>query len=69
MRMNKNIRIRGRLSIRKEIVMSLEGLLQGEIEACITPQILHEFFAVVTNQKKVEYPLSCDEAFDICLDL
>jgi len=43
--------------------------IRGEIEAYIAPQILYEFFAVVTNPKKVEYPLSCDEAVDICLDL
>jgi predicted nucleic acid-binding protein len=43
--------------------------LRGEIEACITPQILYEFFAVVTNPRRVEHPLSADEAADICLDL
>lgn len=42
--------------------------MHGEIEAYIAPQILYEFFAVVTNPKKVEYPLSSDEALDICLD-
>jgi len=43
--------------------------LRREIKACITPQILYEFFAVVTNPKRVEYPLPVNEAADICLDL
>jgi predicted nucleic acid-binding protein len=43
--------------------------LRREIEVCIAPQILYEFFAVVTNPKRVEYPLSANEAADICLDL
>ncbi|MEA2090696.1 MAG: PIN domain-containing protein [Thermoproteota archaeon] len=43
--------------------------VRGEIEACIAPQILYEFFAVVTDRKRVEHPLSVDEAVDICLDL
>jgi len=43
--------------------------LRGEIEAYISPQILFEFFAVVTNPKRVEYPISPDEAVDICVDL
>lgn len=30
--------------------------VRGEIEACIAPQILYEFFAVVTDRKRVEYP-------------
>ena len=40
----------------------------GEIEAYVAPQMLYEFFAVVTNPKRVEHPLSSDEALDICLD-
>lgn len=43
--------------------------MQGEIDACIAPQILYEFFAVVTNRKRVEHPMSVNEAADICLDL
>ena len=43
--------------------------VQGEIESYIAPQILYEFFAVVTNPKRVERPLPSDEAVDICLDL
>lgn len=43
--------------------------MRGEIEACLTPQILYEFFEVVTNPRRLEYPLSADEAVNICLDL
>ncbi len=28
--------------------------MQGEIEACLTPQVLYELFAVVTDPKRVE---------------
>ncbi|MGB9694167.1 MAG: type II toxin-antitoxin system VapC family toxin [Fervidobacterium sp.] len=42
--------------------------LKGEFEGFIAPQILYEFFAVVTNPKRVEHPLSVDEAANICLD-
>jgi len=40
-----------------------------EIEAYITPQILYEFFAVVTNPRRVEHPLPPGEAAEMCLDL
>lgn len=43
--------------------------VRGEFEAFISPQILYEFFAVVTNPRRVEYPLSGVEATNICLDL
>jgi len=43
--------------------------MRKEIEAYIAPQILYEFFAVVTNPKRIEHPLLLDEALDICLDL
>jgi len=42
--------------------------MRGEIEAYVAPQILYEFFAVVTNPKRVEHPLPSDEALEICLD-
>jgi predicted nucleic acid-binding protein len=47
----------------------IKKAMQGEIDAYITPQILYEFFAVITNPKRVEHPLSSNEASDICLDL
>jgi Predicted nucleic acid-binding protein, contains PIN domain len=43
--------------------------MQGEIEACLTPQVLYELFAVVTDPKRVEKPLSSKEAADLCIDL
>jgi Predicted nucleic acid-binding protein, contains PIN domain len=43
--------------------------LQGEIEACLTPQVLYELFAAVTNPKRVEKPLPSKEAADLCTDL
>jgi len=47
----------------------LKKAMQGEVEAYLAPQILYEFFSVVTNPKMVEHPLSSSEAADICLDL
>jgi len=47
----------------------IKKAMQGEIEAYIAPQTLYEFFAVVTNPKRVERPLSSNEAASICLDL
>jgi predicted nucleic acid-binding protein len=42
--------------------------MRGEIEACLTAQVLFEFFAVVTNAKRVQYPMLPNEAADICID-
>ena len=36
--------------------------LKGEIPLCVCPQVLHEFFAVVTNPRKVTYPISPQDA-------
>lgn len=36
--------------------------LKGELSLCITPQILNEFYANVTNPKQVDIPLSQEEA-------
>jgi predicted nucleic acid-binding protein len=43
--------------------------LQGEIDAYVSSQVLYEFFAIVTNPKRVEYPMSSDEAADLCTEL
>ena len=42
--------------------------MRSEIEACVTAQVLYEFFAVVTNAKRVQHPMPPDEATDICTD-
>jgi len=43
--------------------------MQGETEACLSPQVLYEFFAVVTSAKRVEHPMLPREAADLCIDL
>jgi len=43
--------------------------LRGEIDAILAPQILYEFYATVTNPRRVEHPIPPDEAADLCLDL
>jgi len=43
--------------------------MQGETEACLSPQVLYEFFAVVTSAKRVERPISPGEAANLCIDL
>jgi predicted nucleic acid-binding protein len=47
----------------------LNKATQGAIEACLSPQVLYEFFAVVTSAKRVEHPISPREAADLCIDL
>jgi len=47
----------------------LRKILKKELEAVITPQILYEFYSVITNSKQVEHPLPPREAIDICIDL
>lgn len=53
----------------KEAADIVRKAMQGELEACLTPQVLYELFAVVTNLKRVENPLSSGEAVDLCVDL
>ena len=38
--------------------------LTGAIAACVSPQVLNEFYAVVTNPRRVDDPLSAREAVD-----
>jgi len=53
----------------QEAANILKKALKGETNACLTPQILYELFAVVTNPKRVEKPLPIAEAADLCIDL
>ncbi len=47
----------------------LHDALESRIDAYVTPQILYEFFAVVTDSRRVECPLSTEDATKICTDL
>lgn len=47
----------------------IKKAMQGETETCLSPQVLYEFFAVVTSAKRVEHPISPREAADLCIDL
>jgi predicted nucleic acid-binding protein len=47
----------------------IKQAMKGEIEAYLTAQVIYEFFAVVTNPKRVECPMKLEEAADLCLDL
>jgi predicted nucleic acid-binding protein len=53
----------------KEAAIIIKRAIQNKIEAFLTPQVLYEFFAVVTNPKRVEKPLAIKEAADLCIDL
>lgn len=46
----------------KQAVALREDVLTGNINAYITPQILYEFYAVITNPKRVSNPLSINLA-------
>lgn len=47
----------------------IKAAMRGEIEAYLSPQVLYEFFAVVTSSKRVENPMPPREAADLCIDL
>jgi predicted nucleic acid-binding protein len=47
----------------------IKKALRGEIKACLASQVVYEFFAVVTNPKRVEHPMPPDEAAELCMDL
>ncbi|MHA1495676.1 MAG: type II toxin-antitoxin system VapC family toxin [Candidatus Thorarchaeota archaeon] len=47
----------------------LRDAIHSRLDAYIIPQILYEFFSVVTNSRRVDKPLATNEAFDICKDL
>jgi len=53
----------------KEAYTIVKKAMQGEIDACLTAQVLYELFAVVTNPKRVEKTLSIKDAADLCTDL
>jgi predicted nucleic acid-binding protein len=53
----------------QEAAKILKGALKGEIGACLMPQVLYEFFAVVTNPKRVEKPMQTRQAAELCIDL
>jgi toxin-antitoxin system PIN domain toxin len=42
----------------------LDRVQAGQIAVCIVPQVLTEFYAVVTNPKRVTAPRQVDEAID-----
>jgi predicted nucleic acid-binding protein len=47
----------------------IKKAVQGEIEAYLAPQVLYEFFAILTSPRRVEHPMPVDEAADLCIDL
>jgi predicted nucleic acid-binding protein len=53
----------------KEAANIIKKAMQGKNQACLTPQVLYELFAVITNPKRVEKPLLTREATDLCVDL
>ena len=42
--------------------------MTGKLEACLTAHVIYEFFAVITNPKRVESPMKLSEAVDVCTD-
>lgn len=42
--------------------------MTGKLDACLTAQVIYEFFAVITNPKRVESPMKLSEAVDVCID-
>lgn len=42
----------------------LDRVMKGELNVCLAPQILFEFFAVVTNPARVTKPITSKDALD-----
>ena len=42
--------------------------MNGKLEACLTAQVIYEFFAVITNPRRVETPMKLNEAIETCKD-
>lgn len=42
--------------------------MAGKITVCLTSQVIYEFFAVITDPKRVESPMNADEAVEVCMD-
>ncbi len=40
----------------------LEKVLNGSLRACVSPQILAEYFSVITSSRRVQKPLSAQDA-------
>ena len=43
--------------------------INGEMEAYVSSQVLYEFFATVTSPKRVEHPMTAEEAAELCTEL
>ncbi|MDR1992800.1 MAG: PIN domain-containing protein [Nitrososphaerota archaeon] len=53
----------------KSAAAIIKKAIRGEIDVCLTSQVLYELFAVLTNPKRVEIPLSIKEAVALCIEL
>ena len=42
--------------------------MTGKMEACLTAQVIYEFFAVITNPNRVEAPMTAEKAAEVCMD-
>ncbi len=49
-------------SYHKQAKILRDRAVMGIMQACITPQVLWEFFAVITDSKRIEKPLSTQDA-------
>ena len=59
-----------RLSVNHVEAKSLvDKALSKELEVCLCPQVLWEFFAVITNPRRASSPMGVGDASDLCLDL
>jgi len=46
----------------------IEDAITQKIDACLTAQTIYEFFAVITNPKRVQSPMKLEEAIETCID-
>lgn len=55
--------------LQKKAGKIVKQAIKGEIDACLSSQVIYEFFAVITNHKRVACPIELEKAADLCLDL
>lgn len=52
----------GELHLRSKSL--IERGLKGELSLCVTPQVISEFFAIITDSRRVKKPISPKEAIE-----
>lgn len=55
----------GRSSHHQKAWGIIEGAFNGRLDVCLTPQVLWEFFSVMTTARKTKEPVTAQTAIDV----